>query len=336
MSTTDQHSSNLAGIAPEVVDHSFRFFSRLIAGASSDQASRLRCESALLGYAGLIALPVLGFAIVLGVVACWPDDLNSPFRTSWLLSLVWGVIQVTLAMTLSLNTFISLMSDSRLTVRILIAMGLNGTVLLFSAIVFLFAHQLSDDLNVLGILILAFILGVAIVAISFQQWTSRTILPCRTDLKRPARLSILTLIELIGLVACFLAAWKAFTPPEDWILPLGVYAVVGVVLSLLQIPLIAGCFSATQPNRTLMLALVLVTLAASVLAGFAIMDDPASIAWGSLLTYSLLIGFAIAISFCALEWVAIWWLRGCGWSMIDRSTSTHGSRSPGAETTDSP
>lgn len=309
------------GIAADLQRRNFPWFTRYVLAGGHLTLRRSKRRSFLCGMIGILFLACLAISQFIWVAVKYSDWFDDDQQVE-ILALTVSTIYAWVASTLAIATFVPLMGSGRLTMRFIVAVAVNLFVLLVvcAAVKLLGDPDIDlDDVPEVGLMILAFVLGVGVVAVPLQLWSSTSVVPLPSQWDPPPRTSILDLMELMMLIACVFAFSRVVAPADDMTFTLGITGAIGICFGIQLIPLILGYFENPIGWRLLALAFALTFIVGATCIALIIADEVGTIRSGPAILAVLFGGLITASIYLATTWIAFGWLRGCGWATIRKS-----------------
>ena len=315
--TTPTPVTEFGIIAPEVIAKSFRWFSRDVVSSQPEQIGRLKRKSFLLGIAGVLCFSIFAVANLVFVATKFDEWFPSDPDTEVMAFLV-GSIYAPLASAFTLTTFVPLLGTQRLSLRFVfafLAAFFTFAVLGVASVSIERMETEWNDLKEIGVVLLSFVLGVGLVAVILQNGSSRSLVPCRTNLDRATRMSILDLLELMGLTACIFAFWKFTGPGWEMTSTLIISGLIGVGCGILLVPLLLGFFATRRRWIGLGTGFAIAFSVASACIALLISDELGAVVSTYQISIIVSVGLLTAFIYSVYTLLVFWWLKGCGWSM---------------------
>ena len=304
-------------IAPEVIAKSFRWFSRGVVNCQPEQVGRLKRNSLLLGIAGVVCFSIIAVAFLVFVATKYDEWFASEPDTVVLAFLV-GAVYAPLASAFSLTTLVPLLGAQRLSLRFVLAFLAAFFTFAVLGIASVSIERMAtdwDDLKEIGVMLLSFVIGVGLVAVILQNWSSRSLMPCPTNFDRGTRASILDLLELMGMSACIFAFWRFTGPGWAMTSTLITSGLIGVGCGILLVPLLLGFFATRRRWIGLGAGFAIAFLVASACIALLIFDELGAVTSTYQISIVVSTGGATAFIYSVYTLMVFWWLQGCGWSL---------------------
>lgn len=302
-----------------VTDRQFAWFRRFLERGKGDDGASDRRRSYLIGLLGVVLINVLAiiwFGTVLSTLS------TIPLTSQWLITLAFGITCAPLVISLSCVVFVPMFGCQPLVLRFAVAVGLMVPIffMLMLAIFIGLPRGLPfDAFDAVGAVILSYSIGVALVTTTAQLAMRWSLSPIRRDDHLIPKLSVGTLMQLMFVVAVMCLFSRLLLSNgmgEIWILILVGFGAASACISFI---ITMGVMS---ENRRWTWSLVggfwLVVAVLTAWAEYYALPTMGGSGWLAILPFAIFDGLVISLLALGVFWAQLYWLRGCGWTVVSR------------------